>query len=166
MTMSAFDYGRYTVAAGATGLIRAAMDASIAYAEEREAFGKKISDLQLIQAKIAQMSLDYQAARLLYLKAGWMKNQGIRNTKETSAAKWYATDASFRAASEAVQIHGAYGFSDEYPVERYLRNAKGAVIYEGSNEIQSLIQADYALARRHDKKLRKESPPYNQESWT
>ena len=166
VTMSAFDYGRYTVAAGATGLIRAAMDASIAYAEEREAFGKKISDLQLIQAKIAQMSLDYQAARLLYLKAGWMKNQGIRNTKETSAAKWYATDASFRAASEAVQIHGAYGFSDEYPVERYLRNAKGAVIYEGSNEIQSLIQADYALARRHDKKLRKESPPYNQESWT
>ena len=166
VTMSAFDYGRYTVAAGATGLIRAAMDASIAYAEEREAFGKKISDLQLIQAKIAQMSLDYQAARLLYLKAGWMKNQGIRNTKETSAAKWYATDASFRAASEAVQIHGAYGFSDEYPVERYLRNAKGAVIYEGSNEIQSLIQADYALARRHVKKLRKESPPYNQESWT
>ena len=166
VTMSAFDYGRYTVAAGATGLIRAAMEASKTYAEEREAFGKKISDLQLIQAKIAQMSLDYQAARLLYLKAGWMKNEGIRNTKETSAAKWYATDASFRAASEAVQIHGAYGFSDEYPVERYLRNAKGAVIYEGSNEIQTLIQADYALDRRHDKKLRKESPPYNQESWT
>ena len=166
VTMSAFDYGRYTVAAGATGLIRAAMEASKTYAEEREAFGKKISDLQLIQAKIAQMSLDYQAARLLYLKAGWMKNEGIRNTKETSAAKWYATDASFRAASEAVQIHGAYGFSDEYPVERYLRNAKGAVIYEGSNEIQTLIQADYALDRRHDKKLRKESPPYNQDSWT
>ena len=166
VTMSAFDYGRYTVAAGATGLIRAAMEASKTYAEEREAFGKKISDLQLIQAKIAQMSLDYQAARLLYLKAGWMKNEGIRNTKETSAAKWYATDASFRAASEAVQIHGAYGFSDEFPVERYLRNAKGAMIYEGSNEIQTLIQADYALDRRQDKKLRKESPPYNQDSWT
>ncbi len=166
VTMSAFDYGRYTVAAGATGLIRAAMEASKTYAEEREAFGKKISDLQLIQAKIARMSLDYQAARLLYFKAGWMKNQGIRNTKETSAAKWYATDASFRAASEAVQIHGAYGFSDEFPVERYLRNAKGAMIYEGSNEIQTLIQADYALDRRQDKKLRKESPPYNQDSWT
>jgi len=166
VTMSAFDSGRYTVAAGATGLIRAALNSSTNYADQRRSFGEKISDLQLIQAKIARMALDYQAARLLYLKAGWMKNQGIRNTRETSAAKWYATEASFQAASEAVQIHGAYGFSDEYPVERYLRNAKGALIYEGSSEIQSLIQADYALDRRHDKKLRKESPPYDQDSWT
>ena len=166
VTMSAFDSGRYTVAAGATGLIRAALNSSTNYADQRRSFGEKISDLQLIQAKIARMALDYQASRLLYLKAGWMKNQGIRNTRETSAAKWYATEASFQAASEAVQIHGAYGFSDEYPVERYLRNAKGAMIYEGSSEIQSLIQADYALDRRHDKKLRKESPPYDQESWT
>ena len=166
VTMSSFDSGRYTVAAGATGLIRAALDASKAYADQRKVFGEKISDLQLIQAKIARMALDYQAARLLYLKAGWMKNKGLRNTRETSAAKWYATEASFKAASEAVQIHGAYGFSDEYPVERYLRNSKGAVIYEGSNEIQSLIQADYALERRQDKKLRKECPPYDQDSWT
>ncbi len=166
VTMSSFDSGRYTVAAGATGLIGAALDASRAYADQRKVFGEKISDLQLIQAKIARMSLDYQAARLLYLKAGWMKNKGERNTRETSAAKWYATEASFKAASEAVQIHGAYGFSDEYPVERYLRNSKGAMIYEGSNEIQSLIQADYALKRRQDKKLRKECPPYDQESWT
>ncbi len=166
VTMSAFDSGRYTVAAGATGLIGAALDASKTYADQRKAFGEKISDLQLIKAKIARMSLDYQAARLLYLKAGWMKNKGLRNTRETSAAKWYATEASFQAASEAVQIHGAYGYSDEYPVERYLRNAKGAMIYEGSNEIQSLIQADYALERRQDKKLRKESPPYDHESWT
>lgn len=166
ITMSAFDSGRYTVAAGATGLIGAALDASKTYADQRKAFGEKISDLQLIKAKIARMSLDYQAARLLYLKAGWMKNKGLRNTRETSAAKWYATEASFQAASEAVQIHGAYGYSDEYPVERYLRNAKGAIIYEGSNEIQSLIQADYALERRQDKKLRKESPPYDHESWT
>ncbi len=166
VTMSAFDSGRYTVAAGATGLIRASLEASKAYAEERNAFGKKISELQLIQAKIARMALDYQAARLLYLKAGWMKNQGIRNTRETSAAKWFATDASFNAAAEAVQIHGAYGFSDEYPVERYLRNAKGAMIYEGSNEIQSLIQADYALNKRHDKRIRKELPAYNLEQWS
>ena len=166
VTMSSFDSGRYTVAAGATGLIGAALDASRAYADQRKVFGEKISDLQLIQAKIARMALDYQAARLLYLKAGWMKNKGLRNTRETSAAKWYATEASFKAASEAVQIHGAYGYSDEYPVERYLRNSKGAMIYEGSNEIQSLIQADYALERRHDKKLRKECPPYDQESWT
>ncbi len=166
VTMSSFDSGRYTVAAGATGLIGAALEASREYADQRKVFGEKISDLQLIQAKIARMSLDYQAARLLYLKAGWMKNKGERNTRETSAAKWYATEASFKAASEAVQIHGAYGFSDEYPVERYLRNSKGAVIYEGSNEIQSLIQADYALKRRQDKKLRKGCPPYDQESWT
>jgi alkylation response protein AidB-like acyl-CoA dehydrogenase len=166
VTMSAFDSGRYTVAAGATGLIRASLEASASYAEQRKAFGKNISDLQLIQAKIARMALDYQAARELYLKAGWMKNQGIRNTKETSAAKWFATEASFQSAAEAVQIHGAYGYSDEYPVERYLRNAKGAMIYEGSNEIQSLIQADYALNRRRDKKLRKELPPYDQNTWT
>ncbi len=166
VTMSAFDSGRYTVAAGATGLIRAALEASRNYAEDRDAFGKKISDLQLIQAKIARMSLDYQAARLLYLKAGWMKNQGLRNTMETSSAKWFATDASFKAAAEAVQIHGAYGYSDEYPVERFLRNAKGAMIYEGSNEIQSLIQAEYALERRRDKKLRKELPAYDKKSWT
>ena len=166
VTMSSFDSGRYTVAAGATGLIGAALEASREYADQRKVFGEKISDLQLIQAKIARMTLDYQAAKLLYLKAGWMKNKGERNTRETSAAKWYATEASFKAASEAVQIHGAYGFSDEYPVERYLRNSKGAMIYEGSNEIQSLIQADYALKRRQDKKLRKECPPYDQESWT
>lgn len=166
VTMSAFDSGRYTVAAGATGLIRAALEASTSYAEERTAFGGKISDFQLIQAKIARMALDYQAARLLYLNAGWLKNQGVRNTRETSAAKWYATDASFRAASEAVQIHGAYGFSDEYPVERFMRNAKGAMIYEGSNEIQSLIQADYALGKRRDKKIRRELPPYDHQTWT
>jgi len=165
VTMSAFDSGRYTVAAGAAGLIRAALEQSTAYAQEREAFGKKISDLQLIQAKIARMALDYQAARLLYLEAGWLKNQGVRNTKETSAAKWYATEASFQAAAEAVQIHGAYGYSDEYPVERYLRNAKGAMIYEGSNEVQRLIQAGYALDERRDKPLRRELPAYDPELW-
>ena len=165
VTMSAFDSGRYTVAAGATGLIRAALEASKSYAMERNAFGGKISDFQLIQAKIARMALDYQAARLLYLKAGWLKNEGVRNTRETSAAKWYATEASFQAASEAVQIHGAYGFSDEYPVERFMRNAKGAMIYEGSNEIQSLIQADYALGKRRDKKIRCDLPPYDHQTW-
>ncbi|MCK4800997.1 MAG: acyl-CoA/acyl-ACP dehydrogenase, partial [Anaerolineales bacterium] len=100
-----------------------------------------------------------------YLKAGWMKNQGKRNTRETSAAKWFATEASFQAAAEAVQIHGAYGYSDEYPVERFLRNAKGALIYEGSNEIQALIQAEYILDRRRDKKLRQELPPYDSDTW-
>lgn len=166
VTMSAFDNGRYTVAAGATGLIRSCLEASTKYCQERSVSGKPLSEIQLIQAKIGSMALDYQAARLLYLQAGWLKNTGKRSTKETSAAKWFATEASFRAASEAVQIHGAYGYSDEYPVERYLRNARGAIIYEGSSEIQSLIQADYALGKRRDKKLRRELPAYHPETWT
>lgn len=164
-TMSAFDNGRYTVAAGATGLIRASLEASSKYVKERTVGGKPLSEMQLIQEKLALMALDYQAARLLYLQAGWLKNQGIRNTRETSAAKLFATEASFRAASEAVQVHGAYGYSDEYPVERYFRNARGAMIYEGSSEIQSLIQADYALKKRRDKKLRRELPAYDPETW-
>jgi len=165
VTMTAFDNGRYTVAAGATGLIRASLEASVAYAKERESFGKPIAHHQLIQEKIARMARDYEIARLLYLKVGWMKNEGKRNTFETSIAKQFATDASFRAASEAIQIHGAYGFSDEYDVERFMRNARGAMIYEGSNEIQSLIQADYALGYRKDKAVRCELLAYDSQMW-
>jgi len=165
ITMTAFDNGRYTVAAGATGLIRASLEASVAYAKERTSFGKPIAHHQLIQEKIARMARDYEIARLLYLKAGWMKNEGLRNTFETSIAKQFATDASFRAASEAIQVHGAYGFSDEYNVERFMRNARGAMIYEGSNEIQSLIQADYALGYRKDKAVRCELPAYDSQTW-
>ena len=165
ITMTAFDNGRYTVAAGATGLIRASLEASVAYAKERTSFGKPIAHHQLIQEKIARMARDYEIARLLYLKAGWMKNEGLRNTFETSIAKQFATDASFRAASEAIQVHGAYGFSDEYNVERFMRNARGAMIYEGSNEIQSLIQADYALGYRKDKAIRCELPAYDSQTW-
>jgi alkylation response protein AidB-like acyl-CoA dehydrogenase len=94
-----------------------------------------------------------------------MKNQGQRNTRETAVAKWFATDMSVKAALEAVQLHGAYGFSDEYDVERYLRNSKGAVIYEGTSEIQQLIQADFALGYRHDRPLRCELPAYDAEYW-
>jgi glutaryl-CoA dehydrogenase (non-decarboxylating) len=165
IAMSCLDNGRYTVGAGATGLIRASLDASIKYAKEREAFGQPIAKFQLIQQKIAIMARNYEVARLLCLRAGWMKNQGLRNTRETSQAKWFATDASFEAASEAVQIHGAYGYSDEYPVERYLRNSKGAVIYEGTSEIHQLMQADYALGYREDRPLRCELPAYDAEEW-
>jgi len=165
IAMSALDNGRYTVAAGATGLIRASLEASAKYAHERETFGKKIAEHQLVQEMIAKMSLNYDMARLLYLRAGWLKNQGARNTRETSQAKWFATDASFAAASDAVQIHGAYGYSDEYDVERYLRNSKGAVIYEGSSQIHTLMQAGYALGGRRDKALRCELPAYNTEEW-
>lgn len=165
ITMTAFDHGRYTVAAGATGIIRACLEASISYAQTRKTFGKPIAEHQLIQQKIARMAQDYEIARLLYLQVGWLKNIGRRATLQTSYAKKFATEASFQAAHEAVQIHGAYGFSDEYDVERHLRNARGAIIYEGSSEIQTLIQAEYALGKRADKPLRCELPAYDETFW-
>ncbi len=165
ITMSGFDSGRYTVAAGATGLIRACLAASVAYANERTAFGRSIAKHQLVQAKIAQMAQDYEISKLLYFKVGWQKNAGERNTYETSMAKQFATNASFNAASEAIAVHGGYGYSDEYPVERYLRNSRGAMIYEGTNEIHSLIQAGYALGTRKDRPLRREMPAYDADFW-
>ncbi len=164
IAMSCIDNGRYTVAAGTVGLIRACLEASTQYAMERETFGKPIAEHQLVQQMIAHMTRDEEITRLLVYKAGWLKNEGVRNTRETSLAKWYGCDASFRAAENAVQIHGAYGYSNEYPVERYLRNSKGAVIYEGSAEIQTLLQASYALGVRKDKPVRCELPgwPYEE----
>ena len=165
IAMSALDNGRYTVAWGAVGLTQACLDASAKYANEREAFGVCIGQHELVQQMIAKMVQRVEAGRLLCLKAGWMKNQGQRNTRETSLAKWYACDASFDSAADAVQIHGAYGYSDEYDVERYLRNSKGAVIYEGSREIQQILQAQYALGYRQDRPLRCELPAYDREAW-
>jgi alkylation response protein AidB-like acyl-CoA dehydrogenase len=165
IAMSCLDNGRYTVAAGATGLIRASLDASVRYAKERKAFGREIGKYQLVQQKIARMVQSYEMGRLLYLRAGWMKNMGLRNTRETSLSKWFATDASFDAASDAIQVHGAYGYSDEYDVERYLRNSKGAVIYEGTSDIHQLMQAGYALGYRTDPPLRCELPKYDRDLW-
>jgi glutaryl-CoA dehydrogenase (non-decarboxylating) len=165
IAMSCLDNGRYTVGAGATGLIRACLEDSIKYAHERETFGVPIGQHQLVKQKIAFMQQWYDAAFLLNMRVGWMKNQGMRNTREVSVAKWYATDHSVQAALEAVQVHGAYGFCDEYPVERYLRNSKGAVIYEGTSEIHQLMQADYALGFREDRPLRCELPAYDEEYW-
>jgi len=160
IAMFALEGGRYTVAAGATGLIRACLDASVKYARERKTFGQPIGEHQLVKEMVAQMVSDYDAARLLWLRAGWLKNQGRRNTRETSLAKWFATVASERAASDAVQIHGGNGFSDEYPVGRFFRNSKAAVIYEGTREIHKIMQADYALGYRLDKPRRVDLPPY------
>lgn len=165
IAMSCLDNGRYTVGSGATGLIRACLEESVKYAGERHTFGRPIGEHQLVKQKIAYMRQWYDTAFLLNMRAGWMKNMGIRNTRETSLAKWYATDMSVKAALEAVQIYGAYGFSDEYPVERYLRNSKGAVIYEGTSEIHQLMQADYELGYREDKPLRCELPAYDAEYW-
>ncbi len=158
IAMFAIDQGRYTVAAGSTGLIRACLEASVEYAQTRTTFGRPIAEHQLIKEMIAEMASDYEAARLLWLKAGWLKNEGRRSTRETSLAKMYACQCAERAASNAVQIHGAYGFSNEYNVERFYRNAKGAQIYEGSREIHKLLQADYALGLRTDKPIRVSLP--------
>jgi glutaryl-CoA dehydrogenase (non-decarboxylating) len=165
IAMSCLDNGRFTVASGATGLIRACLEASLKYSQERETFGKPIARHQLVQQKLAYMQQWYDCARLLYLRSGWLKNEGIRNTRETSMAKWYATDYSFQAAHEAIQVHGAYGFSDEYDVERYLRNSRGGIIYEGTSEIHQLMQAGYALGEREDKPLRCELPAYDEAFW-
>ncbi len=160
IAMFALDQGRYTVAAGATGLIRACLDASVGWANERHTFGQAIGQHQLVKQMIANMARDYECSRLLWLKAGVLKNEGRRNTKETSLAKWVSTVASERAGSDAVQIFGSYGYSDEYPVGRFWRNSKGAVIYEGTREIHTLMQADYALGYRVDKPTRVSLPKY------
>jgi glutaryl-CoA dehydrogenase (non-decarboxylating) len=160
IAMFALDQGRYTVAAGATGLIRACRDVSVAYATERKTFGVEIGSHQLVKELIAQMESDYQASRLLWQRAGWLKNEGRRNTRETGLAKWFSTVASERAAGDAVQIHGANGYSDDYPVGRFYRNCKGAVIYEGTREIHKLMQADYLLGYRTDRPTRCDLPAW------
>ena len=165
IAMSCLDNGRYTVGSGAVGVIRACLDASVSYANERQAFGRPIGRFQLVQQKIAWMTRDYELGRLMYYKVGWLKNQGRRNTRDTSLLKWFATDASLKAANEAIQVHGSYGYSDEYDVERYMRNARSTTIYEGTSEIHQLIQGGYALGLRTDSELRCELPAYNETDW-
>jgi len=164
IAMSAIDQGRYTVAAGSVGLGVACLDASVKYAHERKAFGEEIGRHQLVKQMLARMQQGIEAGRLLVWKAGWLKNQGLRSTRETSLAKWFCTDHAVQSAMDAIQVHGAYGYSDEYPVERYLRNSKGSVIYEGTSQIHTLMQADYLLGYRKDKPLRMPQPPWEGES--
>src|SRR5215207_4849583 len=164
IAMFALDQGRFTVAAGATGLIRACRDASSKYAKQRKTFGVEIGQHQLVKEMIAQMESDYQASRLLWLRSGFLKNAGRRNTRETGLAKWFSTVASERAAGDCVQIHGANGYSDEYPAGRFYRNCKGAVIYEGTREIHKIMQADYVLGYRQDKPTRCELPAMQEEA--
>lgn len=160
IAMSALDNGRFTVAAGAAGLIMACLETSVKYCNERETFGKPIGKHQLVQQMIAKMEAGLQMSRLLVYRVGEMKNKGIRNTRETSLAKWQACDFANQAADDAVQIHGAYGYSDEYPVARYLRNSKAPVIYEGTREIHTIMQAEYVLGYREDKKLSRMLPKW------
>jgi alkylation response protein AidB-like acyl-CoA dehydrogenase len=160
VAMSALDHGRYTVAAGAVGIIQGCLDACIPYANDRKVQGEPIGKKQLVQQMIAAMVQGREIGRMLYYKVGWMKNQGIRHTKEVSLAKWTNCAAAFDAANKAIEIHGAYGFSDEFPVERHFRNSRGAMIYEGTHEIHTLMQAEYELGYRSDKPLARTLPAW------
>jgi len=144
IAMAALDNGRYSVAAGAVGVAQACIDASVAYATQRSAFGKPIAGHQLVQEMIADMVVETEAARLLVWRAGTLKDKGAPNTRETSVAKLYASEAAQRAADWAIQIHGGYGFSDEFPVERYWRDARVNRLYEGTTQIQKLIVGRFA----------------------
>lgn len=160
VAMSAIDHGRYTVASGAVGIIQACLDACVPYANDRKVGGEAIAKKQLIQQMIANMAAGRDIGRLLYYQVGWMKNKGLRHSREVSMAKWQNCNFAFQAAHDAVEIHGAYGFCDEFPVERYFRNSRGAMIYEGTREIHTLIQAEYALGHREDKPLKRTLPTY------
>lgn len=160
VAMSALDHGRYTVAAGAVGIITACLDACVPYANDRTVQGEAIGKKQLVQQMIASMVQGREIGRLLYYKVGWMKNTGQRHTRECSMAKWTNCAAAFDAAHKAVEIHGAYGFCDEFPVERYFRNSRGAMIYEGTHEIHTIMQAEYELGYRSDKPLARTLPTW------
>jgi glutaryl-CoA dehydrogenase (non-decarboxylating) len=160
VAMSALDHGRYTVAAGAVGIITACMDACCKYANERSVQGEVIGKKQLVQQMIAKMARGRDIGRLLYYQVGWMKNTGKRHTREVSMAKWVNCEAAFEAANNAVEIHGAYGYCDEFPVERYFRNSRGAMIYEGTHEIHTIMQAEYALGYREDKPIARTLPTF------
>ena len=160
IAMFSLENGRYTVASGATGVIRACRDASVAYANTREVQNQKIANFQLVKQKIAEMEADYQMSHLLWLKTGWLKNEGLPSAKAASLAKWQATTRSEKAASMAIEVHGANGYTNDYPVERYLRNCKAAVIYEGTRDIHTLMQADWALGLKKEKGARKTLPAW------
>lgn len=147
VAMSALDHGRLGVAAGAVGVAQACLDACVDFTRNRRQFGRRIADFQMIQATLADMAADVDAARLLVYRAAWMKDQGLLTTKETSIAKLFATEAAVRAASEAVLIHGGRGYSNEYPVERHYRDIKGLQIYEGTSHIQRVIIARELVGR-------------------
>jgi len=139
VAMSALDSGRFSVASGCVGIGQGCVEASVAYSKEREQFGRPIASFQLVQAMIADMAVETEAARALVWRAGWFKDSGKPSTTETSIAKLYATEAAIRSANAAIQVHGGSGYVDDYPVERYLRDARVATLYEGTSQIQKLI---------------------------
>ncbi|MDQ4024242.1 MAG: acyl-CoA dehydrogenase family protein [Actinomycetota bacterium] len=139
IAMSALDSGRFSVAAGCVGICQGSVDASVAYSKERTQFDRPIASFQLVQEMIADMVVETEAARALVWRAGWLKDLGRPNTTETSIAKLYATEAAVKCANAAIQVHGGSGYVDDYPVERYLRDARVTTLYEGTSQIQKLI---------------------------
>jgi butyryl-CoA dehydrogenase len=139
VAMSALDNGRISLAAGCVGIAQGCLDASVAYAQERTQFGKPIAGFQLVQELLADISVEADAARLLTWRAAALADRGERHTLESSVAKYYASEVSVRAANAAVQVHGGYGYVDEYPVGKYLRDARVTTLYEGTSQVQKLI---------------------------
>jgi butyryl-CoA dehydrogenase len=139
VAMSALDKGRYSVAAGCVGICDGCVDASVEYAKERRQFDVPIASFQLVQELIAEMIVKRDAARMLVWRAGLLKDEGVPSTVETSIAKLYATESAVECANAAIQVHGGSGYVDDYPVERYLRDARVTTLYEGTSQIQKLI---------------------------
>jgi hypothetical protein len=139
VAMSALDSGRYSVAAGCVGICQGCVEASVNYSKEREQFGRPIASFQLVQAMIADMVVDTDAARMLVYRAGALKDTGRPSTTETSVAKLFATEAAVRSANTAIQVHGGSGYVDDHPVERYFRDVRVTTLYEGTSQIQKLI---------------------------
>ena len=139
IAMSALDSGRYSVAAGCVGVCQGCVDHSVGYAKERRQFGRPIAAFQLVQAMIADMVVETDAARMLVWRAGFLKDRGRPSSTETSIAKLYATEAAVKAANTAIQVHGGSGYVDDHPVERYFRDVRVTTLYEGTSQIQQLI---------------------------
>ncbi len=141
IAMATLDGGRIGIAAQAVGIARAALEHAVQYAQERSQFGQPIANFQAIQWKLADMATEVDAARLLTWRAAWKKDQGVRFSREAAMAKLFASDVAMKATREAVQVFGGYGYIDEYPVERFYRDAKITEIYEGTSEVQRLVIA-------------------------
>jgi len=145
VALGTLDFGRFTVAAGCVGTAQGCIDVCKVHAKQRIQFGKPIASFQLVQQMIADMVVECEAGRLLVYRAGHLKNKGLRNTRETSIAKYFCSEMVNRVAYKAIQIHGGYGFSGEYDVERFYRDARINTLYEGTSQIQQLIIGAFEL---------------------
>ena len=139
VAMSALDHGRISLAAGCVGIAQGCLDASVAYTKERTQFGRSVASFQLVQELLADIAVETEAARLLVRRAAATADRGERHTVEASYAKYFASEVAVRAANAAVQAHGGYGYVDEYPVGKYLRDARVTTLYEGTSQIQKLL---------------------------